>query len=220
MRPYLTLLAVAGLAMAVARPSLAADQMPVNDLRDFRVGEAVSALPGSGYKDFACAAAPGTSLAGWQDYARCPADPAGLHAVSFRYDGADNPMARISDEAQATEIAGQPVLLQLLMDHSGMLAGLRIETDPAVRIHFHRGGYLFGEQAKARYGEAGWQCTELQPTPTEQPLGSTFVKERCEKRANGRHYLVSRDLHHDPALDLRQFVSASTVTILRDPSAD
>jgi hypothetical protein len=209
----------AGLAALLASAAAATEQMPANDLREFHIGEPVASLPKSGYVDLTCAAAAGTALASWSDYTRCPIDARGLHAVSFRYDGSANPMARISEDAQQTRVAGQPVLLQLLIDDKAELAGIRIATDPAARLHARRGAYLFGQQAKARYGAAGWQCTEAPPTATEQPIGPSFVKEHCEKRANGRHYIIDRDLHRDPTLDLRQFVSASTVVILKDDIA-
>jgi hypothetical protein len=208
---------------ALPRSGFAArDEMPVNDLREFRIGETVASLPKKGYIDFGCADVPdgeaGPHLSGWGDYALCPADAHALHAVAFRYDTSANPMAQVSDATQGTEVAGQPVLLQLLIDKESHLAGIRIATDPSARLHAHRGAYLFGEQAKARYGGTGWQCTQESTTPTEQPIGGSFVKERCNKVANGRHYFIERDLHRDPNLDLGHFVSASTVLILRAES--
>jgi hypothetical protein len=197
----------------------ARDEMPTNDLREFHVGETVASLPTKGYIGFACVGAaeggPDAGLSGWSDYARCPADASGLHAVAFRYDASAHPMAQVSDATQGTEVAGQPVLLQLLIDKDARLAGIRIATDPSARLHAHRGAYLFGVQAKARYGADGWQCVQLPATPTEQPIGGSFVKERCEKQAHGRHYFIERDLHRDPGLDLSHFVSASTVLILK-----
>ncbi len=58
-----------------------------NDLRQFRVGMPVSALPASGYGGFACAADPAKTLSDWRDYRSCPVAADGLRAVSFRYDG-------------------------------------------------------------------------------------------------------------------------------------
>jgi hypothetical protein len=214
------LMVLLGCSAALPRWSFAAlDEMPKNDLREFRVGETVASLPKEGYVGLACAAAPevepGAVLSGWSDYARCPADAHGLHAVAFRYDVSTHPMAQVSEATQGTEVAGQPVLLQLLIDKDAHLAGIRIATDPSVPLRAHRGAYLFGVQAKARYGGAGWQCTTGSPTATEQPIGGSFVKERCEKLGNGRHYFIERDLHRDPSLEISHFVSASTVLILK-----
>jgi hypothetical protein len=220
------LILLLGCSAALSRPGFAAsDEMPKNDLREFHVGESVASLPRKGYLGFACAgAATGAGateggsdagLSGWSDYVRCPADANGLHAVAFRYDVSEHPMAQVSEATQGTEVAGQPVLLQLLIDKDAHLAGIRIATDPSTRLHEHRGAYLFGVQAKARYGASGWQCTMGSPTPTEQPIGGSFVKEHCEKQADGRHYFIDRDLHRDPGLELSHFVSASTVLILK-----
>ncbi len=212
-------LTLVSVVVALANMSAGADAMPENDLREFHIGQSVDSLPKSGYLGFACAAAPDNTLTGWSDYYRCPKDAQGLYGISFRYDGAANPLAGLSEDAQSTEVAGQPVKLQLLIDATAHLAGIRIATDPAARMHQHRGAYLFGQQAKARYGASGWQCTESSPTPTEQPIGPTFVKEHCEKKARGRVYLIDRDLHRDPAQTLDHFVSASTVVILSEKAA-
>src|SRR3954464_7483602 len=80
-----------------------------NDLREFRVDMPVSALPQSGYGDFACAADPAKTLSGWDGYKACPVASDGARVVSFRY--ADNPPTE-----GKTVVAGQPVTLALLID--------------------------------------------------------------------------------------------------------
>jgi hypothetical protein len=210
--------AVIGLAISLASVAASADDaMPANDLRGLRVGQAVGEIPTGGVKDLACAGVPDIKLASWADYSRCPINTAGYHAVAFRYDAEANPLSRISEDGQGTKVAGQPVTLQLLIGDDAVMHGLLIATDPAVRLYAHRRAYLFGLQAKARYGEDGWECAQKQPTPTEQPIGTSFVKEHCEKAGNGRRYIVDRDLHHDPAKDISQFVSSSSVLILDVP---
>src|SRR5690349_21667649 len=97
-----------------------------NDLREFRVGMLVSALPQSGYGDFACVAEPAKTLSDWSDYKSCPAGTDGTRAVGFRYDG--NPSTQ-----GETVVAGQPVTLALLIDDQAEVAGLRIATDPHTR---------------------------------------------------------------------------------------
>lgn len=195
----------------ILRPLLAAAILvPVSalatDLREFQVGMPVSALPASGYGDFACAAEPTTKLQVWGDYKSCPVGSDGTRAVSFRYAG--------DDEGDKTLVGGQPVNIALLINDSADVAGLRIETDPHVRLYMHKKAYLFGLQVRARFGEDGWTCSKEQPTPTEQPVGGVFVHEHCEKITATRHFVLDRELYRDPARDLRDFTDASQLTIL------
>ena len=89
MRPACAAAAAALVALSLARPAAAQE----NDLRDIRVGMDARDLPRSGYIGLACAEAPGATLQDWREYARCPADAAGRHAVRFQYDDAANPQA-------------------------------------------------------------------------------------------------------------------------------
>jgi hypothetical protein len=174
-----------------------------NDLREFRVGMPVSGLPQSGYGDFACANDAARKLTDWGNFKECSAAPDGSHAVSFRYD--DN----------ETVVGGQPVTLALLIDDSAQVAGLRIDTDPHVRLYQHKKAYLFGLQVKARFGDEGWTCRNVQPTATEQPVGGVFVHEHCEKLTESRRFVLDRQLFRDPSKDLREFTDATELTILK-----
>ena len=203
--------AFAALAAAFLAGHAAAQE---NDLRDLRVGMEARELPRSGYTGFACADAPGAALPDWRDYARCPADAAGRRAVRFRYDDAGNPQALLNDKYEGTKVGGHPVLLTLLIRDDGRVDGLRIETDPAARLFLRKKAFLFGELAKARFGEEGWTCTSGQPTDDAQPVGGVFVKEHCEKATTTRRYVLDRALFRRPGQELRDFVSRSRLDIL------
>jgi hypothetical protein len=178
-----------------------------NDLREFRVGMPVSALPESGYGSFTCADDAAQNLKDWRDYKLCPATREAFHAVSFRYDsGANNGQ---------TVVGGQPVNLALLIDDSAQVAGLRIETDPHVSLYQHKKAHLFALQVKARFGEEGWTCQKAEPTATEQPVGGVFVHEHCEKVTESRRFLLNRQLFRDPSKNLREFTDATQLTILK-----
>lgn len=192
-------------------PAAAAEE---NDLRDLRVGMEARELPRSGYLGFACADAPGAALPDWRDYARCPADAAGRRAVRFQYDDAGNAQALVNDKYEGTKVGGHPVLLTLLMGDGGRVDGLRIETDASARLFHRKKAFLFGELAKARFGEDGWTCTGGQPTEDAQPVGGVFVQERCEKETPTRRYVLDRALFRRPGQDLRSFVSRSRLEIL------
>jgi hypothetical protein len=185
-----------------------------NDLREFRIGMKVDELPKSGYLGFTCAAQPNQELSGWQDYRQCPATEEGFREVRFRYDDSTNPLAKINDAYEGTRVGGHPVLVSVLLSDSGTVAGLHIETDPKARLYLHKKAFLLGMQAKTRYGEDGWACTEGQPSENQQPVGGVFVREHCEKTTQDRRIVVERDLFRDPAKDLKQFVDDTRITIL------
>lgn len=198
------------LALLAAAPARAEEA----DLREFRVGMKASELPAGGYTDFACAGAK-LGVEGWQDYARCPADAAGLHALRFAYQEGSNELAFLNDTFEGTKVGGHPVLLTLLISDTGVVEGLRIETDPAARLNRRKKAHLLGELAKARYGEAGWTCTEAQPTANEGPIGGLFLNEHCEKATPTRHYTLDRQMFHRAGADPLSFVGGSQLEIRR-----
>ncbi len=207
----------AAFAVAVSATPARAEQQESeqqNDLRDFRIGMKVEDLPRSGYVDLSCITAPDQALSGWQDYRRCPADTAGRHEVRFRYDETANPLARVNDKYEGTKVGGHPVLLSLLISAAGRVDGIRIVTDPQARLYMRKKAFLLGLQAKARYGEEGWTCTEGQLAQDEQPVGGVFVKERCEKTTPTRHLIVERDLFRRSGQDPKEFVNDTKITIL------
>jgi hypothetical protein len=213
-RPILPWLAAAALAGCVlAAPGRAADE---NDLRGFRIGMAVADLPMRGYTGLACAAPPATPLGGWDDWRTCPRETdTGLHEVSFRYDDTASELAMSNERYAGTKVAGQPVLLSLLIGEDGRLDGLRIRTDPAAKLFERRKAFLFSEQVKGRYGEEGWTCTSQPAAAEEEPVGGILIKEHCDKTTADRHYLLQRWLYRKAGAELRQFSSGSVVTILR-----
>jgi len=194
-------------------PGASHDTEP-NDLREFRVGMRVSELPATGYIGLTCTDAPERTLSGWSEYGKCPADPAGFHSVSFRYDDSKNELARINEDARGTKIAGQPVLLALLIGEDARLDGLRIETDPKARLYAYKKAFLFGQQVKARYGPEGWKCTNAKPSGDEQPVGGVFVKEHCEKTTATRRLVLDRQLFRHAGEDLKKFTDGTQLTIL------
>jgi hypothetical protein len=187
---------------------------PQNDLREFRIGEHVQELPASGYMHFTCRDEPGTTVSDWQDYRRCPPDARGLHAVAFEYDASESPLALTNDSYEGTRIAGQPVRLALLIGENGDVGGISIQTDPHARLYLRKKAFLFGLQARARYGADGWVCKEAGPGPGEEPVGGVFVKEHCEKITPTRHLIVERELYRPAQKPLQDFVGASSLLIL------
>ncbi len=189
-----------------------ASAQPKGDLRNFQLGMQMKTFSTNGYIDIACDEEDGAKLQSWSEFAKCSKNQDGLHALRFQY-GDDPLLGPISEDGQGTKAAGQPVLLTLFIDEAGILRRLRMRTDPDVRMFIKRRAHVFGLQAMARYGEDGWHCVRKEPTPQEQPLGQTFVNERCEKVTADRHYVVDRALYHDPDLPLTKFVSRAELEI-------
>jgi hypothetical protein len=188
-------------------PGAAAEGFSGNDLRDIRIGGRVTELPSSGYAGFSCPAEPTVKVTDWSGWRDCPAGPDGLRALRFGYDP--------STSSEGTIVAGHPVVLTALIDNEGMIAGLRIETDPKARLYLRKKAFLFGPQVKARYGSDGWNCTEAELGAGEQPIGGVHVKERCTKTIQGRALIVERNLFRKAGQDEKSFVDETRVTILR-----
>ena len=178
-----------------------------SDLRDVRVGMAVSELPSAGYVNFSCASKPDQKLSGWGDWKACAVGEDGMHAVHFEYDRASS--------REGTIVAGHPAVLTVLVDEAGRVGGLQIQTDPKARLYKHKKAFLLGMQAKSRYGAEGWNCTEGQSNAREQPVGGVYVNEHCTKTVSGRDIAVDRKLFRHPDQDAKSFVDETRIRILK-----
>jgi hypothetical protein len=201
---------VAGGVLLATLQQAAAQNFSGNDLRDIRVGMAISDLPSAGYVDFACATDTTHKLSDWSSWRECSPGADQLHALRFGFDPATS--------RDGTVVAGHPAVLTALIDDAGTVAGLKIDTDPKARLYLRKKAFLFGPQVKARYGTDGWTCAQAQPEATEQPVGGVFVKERCTKTIDGRALAIERSLFHQAGQDEKNFVDETRVTILRSNS--
>jgi hypothetical protein len=166
-----------------------------------------SELAKSGYVDFACAADPKHTLAGWENWHDCPAEASGTRAIRFGFDP--------TTSRDGTMVAGHPAILTLLIADGGTVAGLQIETDPKARLYLRKKAFLLGIQAKSRYGADGWLCTEGEAGAGDQPVGGVYLRERCTKTISGRALVVERNLFRRPEQDIKDFVDETRVSILR-----
>lgn len=182
------------LATALAVATATAARAEQTDIRDFRVGMNVADFPASGYV-LACRSDTAIALDSWQEFARCGADAAGLHAVAVRYDDDANPLTQFNDKWEGTKVGGHPVELTFLIGDDGVLHVLRIVTDPKARPYLRKKAFLLARQVRLHYGEDGWSCTSTPPAPGEGPVGGRFVKERCEKTADRRRLVLDQSLY-------------------------
>ena len=187
-----------------------------NDLREFRLGMQVDALPREGYGGFTCADDADQRLQGWQAFRQCAAGPSGLHAVRFRYDEAANPLSKVNDLYEGTKVGGHPVLLTLLIGDDSRVQGLVIETDPKARLYLRKKAFLFGDQVKSRFGSEGWSCTSAEAAGDKEPVGGVFIDEHCEKSTPTRHLTLDRALYRRAGDAMKDFVSRSRLEI-REP---
>ncbi|WP_249135796.1 hypothetical protein [Bradyrhizobium sp. AUGA SZCCT0176] len=194
-------------AVALAHSPARTEEFGGNDLRDIRLGMAASDLTETGYVDFACADDPKRTLAGWKNWRDCPAGAKAMRAIRFGYDPFTS--------RDGTMVAGHPAILTLLIDDTGHVAGLQIETDPKARLYIRKKAFLLGIQAKSRYGQEGWTCTEGRPDAGDQPVGGVYLKERCTKTVSGRSLSVERNLFRRPDQDIKNFVDETRISILR-----
>jgi hypothetical protein len=204
MRRWVTLAMVAGASISGAQHA-AAQEWSGNDLRNISVGMTVANLSSAGYADFHCAADAKLKLSGWADWRSCPTGENKLRAVRFGYDPAES--------RDGTLVAGHPAVLTALIDETGNMAGLRIETDPTARLYLRKKAFLLGQQVKARYGAEGWVCTQAQPEAGEEPVGGVYLRERCTKTAHARALVVERNLYRKAGQDQKSFVDETRVTI-------
>ncbi|MBR1120391.1 hypothetical protein JQ628_02600 [Bradyrhizobium lablabi] len=193
--------------MAPASSPARAEEFGGNDLRNIRVGMAATELADEGYVDFYCVADPKRTLAGWKNWRDCPAGASGARAIRFGYDP--------STSRDGTMVAGHPAILTLLIDDSGQVGGLQIETDPKARLYIRKKAFLLGLQAKSRYGPDGWACTEGQPGAGDQPVGGVYLREHCTKTISGRSLVVERNLFRRADQDSRNFVDETRIRIMR-----
>jgi hypothetical protein len=190
-----------------AMAPVSAPAQEASDLREFRIGMSAAELPQSGYTDFICGGDPTRRLADWTSWRTCPADTTGLRAIGFKYDE--------SMRREGTKVAGHPVVLTLVIGGDARVTGLVIETDPKARLFQRKKAFLLGLQAKARYGDEGWSCSQEQPAGDEAPIGETFVKEECTKRISGRSVTVRRELYRNAKEGIRAFVGRTRISILK-----
>jgi hypothetical protein len=78
-----------------------------------------------------------------------------------------------------------PVVLSALFDERGILASLRIISDPRDSSQRREDAYTLRNFLTARFGRDGWDCAELSPEDGEEPVARTFIKQHCRKAASG-----------------------------------
>jgi hypothetical protein len=169
------------------------DQPARVEVWDLELGTQADRLP-DGFTDYACGTnggPPSIPLGGWRDFRRCRPDAQGLREVYFRYDdeleywAKANNFATEIEKFSGTKVYDFPVVLSARFDEGGVLAGLRIVSDPRDPSRDRDEAYLLRNFLTARYGRDGWDCVDLPLAEGETPVARTFIKQRCRKPIAG-----------------------------------
>ena len=192
-----------GLAIAPASATVA-----VADRADLyggvSVGMAGADIVKDAYKDFRCVSPKGKTLAGFADFRACDAGPDGIRMLHVEENepGEDD-----------TLVAGHPVDLTLGFGDDGKLKRIVIDTKSKGPMYLRKKAFLLGMQAKARYGDDGWNCEERPLSADEEPLGPSSVNEHCVKTAGDRRITVERSLYRKVGAQQKDFTSRSHIVI-------
>jgi hypothetical protein len=198
---------------------------PADDLRratvwDLRLGQPIAAQPASEqFRAFACGSnggPPRQRLADWSDFMRCKPEPDGLHEIYFEYDDEYEYVARARDLPReiarwaGTTEGGFPVIVSALFGDDGMLAGIRLVTDPRpdfrndvteADVRKRADAHVFGQFMAARFGlEPTRDCKAEPPAEGESAIGDVFVKQRCVMidAKNARRVIVDASFFRKP----------------------
>jgi hypothetical protein len=197
----------AAVALVLTGPSAAWPQQPLPRIWDVELGTPVGELPDEEFVDPACGTnggPPGLRIASFEQFARCREEASGLREIWFRYDDELEYIARAARDPDAVArnnamvVLGQPVILSLLIDRAGVVRGYRIVTDPHAEEELRQNAYLIAIAFKARFGADGWECRDFPPAEGETPITGTFVKQQCEKQADGQKMTVESRYYYKP----------------------
>jgi hypothetical protein len=186
-------------ALMCASASAAAEDLRRATVWDLRLGQPIAAQPTpEQFRAFACGSnggAPRQRLAGWSDFIRCKPEPDGLHEIYFEYDDEYEYIARARDLPReiarwaGTTEGGFSVVVSALFDDRGILAAIRLVTDPRpdfrsditdADLRKRTAAHVFGQFMAARFGiEPARDCKAEPPAEGESAIGDVFVKQRC-----------------------------------------
>ena len=178
-------------AVALAAPlAVRAEAPDLGEIHGLKLGLTAQSMTLEGFGELACGSnggPPRQRLDDWTGFAKCRAEPSGLHEVYARFDDEQEYIGRAIDDPEyaggrtGTRVAGHPVILSVLFDDAGVLRGLRFVTDPRASPIERRMAHLLRLATINHYGPADWTCTDLPPEPGETPVGGVFIKLHCAK---------------------------------------
>lgn len=210
----------AGLALVM---QLHAQERPKRfSIWDIRIGEMASEIPDE-FVNYACGTdggPPSLPLANFAEFKKCKPDAESLREVYFEYDDELEYRARaLGLSAEIKMYAGTtafefPIVASVLFDDAGRVRGERMITDPRQQVARKRIEFWeLGTFLRQRFGVNGWNCQDLPPEEGEGPVGSLFVKSRCEKVAQGLRLFLEQRLLQKKG---QHFIDLHTGSVQRD----
>lgn len=173
---------------------------------DLPIGTPIAALPQDDFVEFACGTnggPPSLPLEDFSQFDACRAEENGLFEVSFRYDDEAEYVARALQQDRLVEIyAGTrvydyPVIASALFNPEGVLAGIRLVTDPRDTEFMPRHAFwALGNILMARHGEQGWECVNEEPTVGQNAVGQLYIDRSCVKQIGGLTASVEQRYYH------------------------
>ena len=206
-RERLRRVAVAAFALIGSAGAVGAQMRPdPGEIHGLKIGLDARTMSSDAFGDLACGSnggPPRAALDGFADFAKCRAEPSGLHEVYVRFDDEAEYIAKaIGDDEYTgsigTRVAGHPVILSVLFDDGGILRGIRAVTDPRAAPAERRMAHLLRLAVINHYGPEGWTCTDEPATAGETPVGGIFVKQRCRKTTAARDITVETHFLRKP----------------------
>jgi hypothetical protein len=163
------------------------DIVPPFTIWDVKLGHPVSEIPDADIVNVACGTnggPPALQLKNFTEFAKCPAEPSGLHEVHFEYDDEEAYVAKAMEleyrYLQAgTSVYAHPVVLSVLVDDKGIARGIRILSDDRASVRDRRLAAALEDNLRARFEAWTQDCRKFPPTDGEESVGPIFVHDLC-----------------------------------------
>jgi hypothetical protein len=183
-------------------------QRDPGEIHGLRLGLKAGEMSTDTFGDLACGSnggPPRQAIDDWAGFNKCRPEPSGLYEVNVRFDDQQEYVGRAIDDPMyaqgrlGTRVAGHPVILSVLFDKDGVLRGIRMVSDPRGSIVERRMAHMLRLAIINRYEPDGWNCTDFPAAAGETPVGGgVFIKQRCEKRTDGRDLTVETHFLRKP----------------------
>lgn len=199
-------------ALGFSLPAGAQEPDPfTGEIRGLKLGLKADAMP-AGLARFACGkdgGPPTKPLKAWTDFKECGKDAMGFFEVAFEYDNVGNHLADLFfeevgeqlwlDKYTGTKLAGHPVVMSVLFDDAGVVQGFRSVTDSRARLEQRRISNMLAVVVRNHYDPLNWVCETLPLERGQQPIGNSYIKQRCETvYRNDRRMVVWRNFYRKP----------------------
>ena len=161
--------------------------VPIFSIWDVKLGQPVSQIPVMEVVDVSCGTnggPPSQAIGSFADFAKCAAEPSGLHEVYFANDDEIDYIAKAQESEYkvlqgGTSIYAHPVVVSVLVDDGGIVRGIRVVTDERASLRERRVAVTLARNLKGRYGSWKQTCEDIPLRSGENRVGNQFEHELC-----------------------------------------